>query len=73
MSQIASVVAVGFILAYRGILFVKEDDTQVIQQFMELSWKRASLYGSKPQPLLDWACWCKAGMQLGEWDICPPR
>ncbi len=72
MSQ-AAVVVVGVTLTYHGVLFAEEDDTQIIGQFMDLSWKRGQLYYNERQPMLDWACWCKAGMQLGEFEICPPR
>ncbi len=73
MSQAASVVAIGVILAYYGALFAEEDDTQIIRRFIDLSWKRVSISLDDRHSLLDWAHWCKAGMQLGEFEICPSR
>ena len=73
MSQAASVVSVGIILAYYGVLFAEEDDTQIIRHFVDLSWKQGRLIYTERLPMLDWARWCKAGMQLGEFEICPPR
>ncbi len=73
MSQVASIVTIGITLAYYGALFDEDDDTQIIRRFIDLSWKRGRLSHTNPQPLLDWAHWCKAGMQLGEFEICPPR
>ena len=71
MSKIASIFAIGAVLLYHRTLFTEEDDTQIIRQFLELGWKRAG--SSDIQPILDWAIWCKAGLQLGEFEICPPR
>ncbi len=73
MDQAEAIVVIGAVLAYYGILFAEEDDTQIIRQFMELSWKRGLLGYRERQPMLDWARWCKAGMQLGEFESCPPR
>ena len=73
MSQAATVVAIGAVLLYHGVLFVGEDDTQVIRTFVDLSWKRGRLSPEEPQPIFDWVRWCKAGLQLGEFEICPPR
>ncbi len=73
MSQAASIVTIGIILACNGVLFAEENDTQIIRQFIHLSWKRGRLMPEDQQPLLDWAHWCKAGMQLGEFEICPQR
>lgn len=71
MSEIASTLVIGIILAFHGVILVDEDDTQIISIFMELGWARTR--SPDAQPLLDWAKWCKAGMQLGEWNICPAR
>lgn len=73
MSQAASVIIIGVTLAYHGILFAEENDTQIIRQFTDLSWKRGRLAYDERQSMLDWARWCKAGMQLGEFEICPGR
>ena len=72
MSQEASVLVIVALLARHGLLFLKETDTQVIHRFVSLSWQREQLRGA-PQHVLDWACWCRAGMQLGEFTICPRR
>ncbi len=71
ISEVASTLVIGVILTLHGVILVKEDDTKIIQIFMDLGWERGMNPG--PQPLLDWAQWCKAGMQLGEWSICPER
>lgn len=71
MSEIASTLTIGVILAFYGWFLVDEDDTQIIRTFMEHGWQRNLSHG--PQPLLAWAQWCKFGLQLGEWSICPPR
>ncbi len=73
MSQAATTAIIGAVLLYHGILFAQEDDTQIIRQFIDLSWKRGRLAPTESQPILDWARWCKAGLQLGEFQICPPR
>ncbi len=73
MSQVASIVTVGTTLACYGVLFDEEDDTQIIRRFIDLICKRGRLSPTDPQPMLDWAYWCKAGMQLCEFEICPPR
>ena len=72
MSQAASVLVIVAVLARHGFLFLKETDTQIIHRFVELSWQRQQLRDER-QAVLDWACWCKAGMQLGEFTICPWR
>ena len=72
MSEAASTVVVGAILACYGVLLAEEDDTQIIRQFMELSWERNRL-GTEHQPMLDWVRWCKAGFQLGAFKDCPSR
>lgn len=71
MSELASIYAIGAILAFYGWLLVAEDDTQIIRTFMELGWARN--LSPDRQDLLPWAQWCKAGIQLGEWEICPAR
>ncbi len=72
MSQEASVLVVVALLAWHGLLFLKETDTPIIHRFVELSLEREQLRGV-PQSALNWARWCKAGMQLGEFTICPWR
>ncbi len=69
----ASIVIIGAVLAYYGLLFAKEDDTQIIRQFIDLGWRRGQLDLGDRQPMIDWVRWCKAGMQLGEFGVCPPR
>ncbi len=71
ISEIASILAIGAVLLFNGRLLIEEDDTQIIRTFMELGWQRGISPDS--QPLLHWAQWCKAGMQLGEWGVCPAR
>lgn len=73
MSQAATVVAIATIILFRGSLFAPDDDTEIIQEYTDLCWKRGRLSPEEPQALLAWARWCKAGLQLGEFEICPPR
>ncbi len=71
ISEVASILVIGVILTFHGVILVNEDDTEIIRTFMELGWERTR--SPDPQPFLAWAQWCKAGMQLGEWGICPRR
>ncbi len=73
MSQAATVVVIAATLLYHGALFVPDDDTEIIRQYTEFGWARGRLSPEQQQPLLDWAQWCKAGLQLGEFEICPAR
>lgn len=73
ISQVASVVTIVVILACYGALFTDEDDTQIIRRFIDLSWKRGHISPDDRQSMIDWAHWCKDGIQLGEFEICPPR
>ena len=72
--EAASIVVIATTLICYGVLWAEEDDTQIIRQFMNLGWERTLLVptGAR-QPMLDWARWCKAGLQLGAFRDCPPR
>lgn len=73
MSQAATIVVIGATLLCAGVLFTPDDDTEIIRVHTDLCWKRGRLSPAEPQPLFDWARWCKTGLQLGEFEICPPR
>ncbi len=73
ISEAASTAVIATTLACYGVLFVEEDDTEIIRQFMNLGWERTILHHENRQSMLDWARWCKAGFQLGAFKDCPPR
>ncbi len=69
MSQLASMVVIMAILLWAGLARRFEDDSVIIRNFVETTWGRSG----RRLGLVEWALWCKAGIQLGEFTICPPR